>query len=71
VAIEINTPSIGLRDNAHETRESPSFGGIPGFWWDWPDEAQLTAFAEQSDQVEQTDRTLENNLEYATLYFVS
>jgi hypothetical protein len=63
------TTSSELRDNAYET--------IPGFGWDWPDEARLTAFAEQvdrteqNDRVEQTDRTLENNAEYAALYFVS
>jgi hypothetical protein len=49
----------------------------------WPDEANLAAFAEQdaraeqadqtekADRVKQTDRTLENNAEYAALYFVS
>jgi hypothetical protein len=49
----------------------------------WPDEANLAAFAEQdvraeqatqteqTDRVKQTDRTLENNAEYAALYFVS
>jgi len=43
----------------------------------WPDEANLAAFAEQparieqNDRPEQIDRTLENDAEYAALYFVS
>lgn len=43
----------------------------------WPDEANLAAFvaqadrAEQDDHAELTDRTLEYDPEYATLYFVS
>jgi hypothetical protein len=43
----------------------------------WPDEANLAAFteqdvrAEETDRVKQTDRLIENNSEYATLYFVS
>ena len=52
-------------------------GLTPIFEWGWLDEAQLAAFAaqadraEKNDRVEQTDRTLENNAEYAALYFVS
>ena len=64
-----NTTTIDNRDNA--------YGTIPGFGWGWPDEARLAACAvqadraEQNDRVEQTDRMLENNAEYAALYFVS
>ncbi len=61
--------TVTTSDNACET--SPVFG------WDWPDEARLAAFAAQDDRVaendreEQADRLLENNVEYAALYFVS
>jgi hypothetical protein len=37
----------------------------------WPDEALLADFVEKDDQVEQVDRLIENNSEYAALYFVS
>ena len=37
----------------------------------WPDEAQLADFAQQDDRVEQAEQLLENNPEYATMYFVS
>ena len=37
----------------------------------WPDEARLADFARKDDRVEPADRSLENNPEYATLYFVS
>ncbi len=43
----------------------------------WPDEARLADFAApadrvaQNDRMEQTDQTIENNPEYAALYFVS
>jgi hypothetical protein len=43
----------------------------------WPDEANLATFAEAADQavktdrMKQPDRTLENDTEYAALYFVS
>ena len=66
---EIETLQSKVRDNAYET--------TPILWWDWPDEARLAAFAEQADRTEQndrgeqTDRMLENNAEYAALYFVS
>ena len=52
--------TVEIRDNAY-----------------WPDEAQLAdsveqdARAKKDDRVEQADRSLENNPEYATLYFVS
>ena len=36
----------------------------------WPDEALLTDFAEMADRTEQADQPLENNPEYAALYFV-
>jgi hypothetical protein len=48
-----------------------------GAWWGWPDEARLTAFAaqaaqaEKDDRAERADRTIENNPEYAALYFVA
>ena len=57
---EIETVQTEIRDNAY-----------------WPGEALLTDFAEQDtraekdDRMEQADRTIENNPEYATLYFVS
>ena len=63
------TTTVDSRDNA--------YGATPVFGWGWPDEARLAAFAEQADRteqndrVEQTDRMLENNAEYAALYFVS
>ncbi len=63
------TTTVEIRDNA--------FGTTPVFWWGWPDEASLAAFAEQDvrteqpDRADKTDRTLENNTEYAALYFVS
>jgi len=72
-----DTTTVQIRDNAYETRESPSLGGIPDLGWGWPDEAQLADFvaqdtrAEMDDRVEQADRPLENNPEYAMLYFVS
>ncbi len=37
----------------------------------WPNEALLTAFAEEDDRVEQSDQLAEDGLEYALLYFVS
>jgi hypothetical protein len=37
----------------------------------WPDEALLADFVEKDDQVEQVDRLIENNSEYAALYFLS
>jgi hypothetical protein len=75
VTTENATTAVEIRANA--------FGTTPVFWWGWPDEANLAAFAEQdaraeqadqteqTDRVKQTDRTLENNAEYAALYFVS
>jgi hypothetical protein len=65
------TTTVEIRDNAYGTRESPSFGGTPGFGWGWPDEAQLTDFAEMAHRLEQTEQPIENNFEYAALYFVS
>ena len=58
-----NTTTVDSRDNA--------YGTTLVFGWNWPDEAQLAAFAEQDDRAEQADRTIENDSEYATLYFVS
>jgi hypothetical protein len=60
VTTQTTTTTADSRDNAY-----------------WPDEARLTAFAEQDvrteqpDRADKTDRTLENNTEYAALYFVS
>ena len=61
--------TVEIRDRA--------YGTTPVFWWGWPDEARLIAFAAQADRAEQDDqaeqgyRTMESNLEYAALYFVS
>jgi hypothetical protein len=69
VTTQNTTTTVEIRDDV--------YGTIPGFWWDWPDETKLADCAEQNvraerdDRVEQTDRTLENNAEYAALYFVS
>ena len=60
---EIETTPIEIRDNAYET--------TPVFWWGWPDESLLADFAGMDVREEQTDRPLENNPEYAELYFVS
>ena len=52
--------TVEIRDNAY-----------------WPDEAQITDFVEQDaraekdDREEQADSPFEDNLQYATLYFVS
>jgi hypothetical protein len=37
----------------------------------WPDEAQLAEYAELGDRMEQTDRPVENDFEYAALFFGS
>jgi len=37
----------------------------------WPDESLLADFAEMADRMEQANRPLENDPEYAALYFVS
>ena len=40
----------------------------------WPDEARLAEFAEQAektDRMEQADQPVENDFEYAALYFGS
>ncbi len=74
---EIKTTPAEIRDNAYETRESPSLGGIPVFWWGWPDEVLLADFveqdarAEEDDRVERADQPIEESPEYAVLYFVS
>ncbi len=68
---EIKTTPADIRDNASETRESPSFGGTPVFGWGWPDEALLADFARKDDRVEQANQPLEDSSEYAVLYFVS
>ncbi len=57
---EIETTPIEIRDNAY-----------------WPDEALLADFAEQNTRAEHDDRRewpdqpVEDNYEYAVLYFVS
>ena len=72
-----NTTTVEVRDSAAETRESPSCGGAPVCGWDWPDEARLTAFAEQAaraekdDQGEQANQSAKDDAAYAALYFVS
>jgi hypothetical protein len=51
-----------------------TFGTTPVFWWGWPDEANLAAFAEQAEMADrqgQTEQPVENDFEYATLYFGS
>jgi len=64
-----HTTAVEIRDNAYET--------IPGFWWDWPDEARLADFAEkdarveQDDRMEQADQPVKDDSAYAALYFVS
>ena len=63
--------TVEIRDNAYETRESPSFGGIPVFGWDWPDEDRLADFAGKDDGVKQAEQLPEDDPAYATLYFVS
>ena len=72
--------NVEIRDNAYETRESTSFGGIhifgwdettPVFGWEWPDEARLADFAGKNDRVEQAEQPPEDDPEYATLYFVA
>ena len=37
----------------------------------WPDEDQLTEFAEQAHRMEEADQPVENDIEYAALYFGS
>jgi hypothetical protein len=66
MTMQIETTQTEIRDNAY-----------------WPAEVLLAGFAEQDerveqdaraekdDRVEQADRLIENNPEYATLYFVS
>ncbi len=73
--MQIETVQTEIRDNAYES--------TPVFGWDWPDEAMLADLAEQNiraeqdvrtekdDRMEHADWTIENNSEYATLYFVS
>jgi hypothetical protein len=81
------SPSSGgmTTENTATTVEihANAYGTASIFGWGWPDEANLTAFAEQdvraeqadqtekTDRVKQIDRMLENNAEYAALYFVS
>ncbi len=55
--------TVEIRDTADET--------IPVFWWDWPDEAQLTDFAEKNDRMEQIGQAVKDDAAYAALYFVS
>jgi hypothetical protein len=58
-----------IHANAHETNSV--------FGWDWPDEARLAEFAEETaraekvNRLEQADPFVENIAEYAALYFVS
>ena len=68
-------------ESPHSWGESPSSGGMtteiettPIEIRDnayWPDESLLADFAGMDVREEQTDRPLENNPEYAELYFVS
>ena len=58
-----DTTTVQIRDNA--------YGTIPSFWWDWPDEAQLTDFVEKANRVEQADQPVMDDSAYAALYFVS
>ncbi len=58
-----DTTTVEIRDNACET--------TPVFGWGWPDEAQLTDFAEKANRLEQADRPVKDDSAYATLYFVS
>ena len=37
----------------------------------WPDEDQLAEFAGQADRMEEADQPVENDAEYAALYFGS
>ncbi|HSD83558.1 MAG TPA: hypothetical protein VLG46_06860 [Anaerolineae bacterium] len=60
---EIETTQIKVHVNAYETP--------PIFWWGWPDDALPGDTTEMADQVEQAAQPLENNLEYAALYFVA
>ncbi len=55
--------TVEIRDNAYET--------TPVFWWGWPDETLLADFARKDDRVEQAEQPLDDNPEYATMYFVS
>jgi hypothetical protein len=61
--MKMQDTTVEIRDNAYET--------IPACGWGWPDEARLTDFAEKDYRMKQADRTIENDPEYATLYFVS
>ena len=63
--------TVEVRDNAYGTIPIFSRCLRDGAWWDWPDEAQLADFAEKDDRVEQFAEPLENNPEYAALYFVA
>jgi hypothetical protein len=65
------TTAVKIRDNAYGTIPIFSRCLRDGAWWDWPDEAELADFAEKDDRVEQFAEPLENNSEYATLYFVA
>ncbi len=58
-----DTTTVEIRDNACET--------TPVFGWGWPDEAQLTDFAEKGERMERPHRPIENDSEYVNLYFVS
>jgi hypothetical protein len=60
------TPTVEIRADA--------FGTTPVFGWGWPEEANLAAFAEQAEmahRLEQAEQPVENDFEYATLYFGS
>ncbi len=68
-------------DSPHSWGGSPCFGGMtPEIETTqieirdnayWPDEALLTTFAEEDNQMEQVEQLIEENAEYAALYFIS
>jgi hypothetical protein len=67
--------TVEIRDNAYEV--------IPGFGWDWPNEALLANFVEQdvrverdaraetANRMEQAEQPTKDDAAYAALYFVS
>ncbi len=57
-----NTTTVEIRENTVGT--SSIFG------WGWPDEALLSDSTEMA-RTEQTQRPIEDAIEYTTLYFVS
>jgi hypothetical protein len=61
--VKTQDTTIEVRNNAYET--------TPVFWWGWPDEDLLADFAGMDESVEQAHRPIEDDSEYANLYFVS